>query len=144
MPCLLPGQKSLQGKQGLARAVLHQPGYPFQWISPWCAVSRNEWDLTSNEQNILKAAKSWHWAQLSQRRECGLLCTQAQTPTCALALTSPSQLSLCVKFHSIVYFTKEKGFKESCFAVILCAQHINLNIKYQFKLLRINLNLKID
>lgn len=57
---------------------------------------------------------------------------------------SPSQFSHCVKFHSIVYSGKEKGFKESCFAAVLCAQHINLNIKYRFKLLRINLNLKID
>lgn len=63
---------------------------------------------------------------------------------CALALISPSQFSICEKFHSIVYFRKEKGFKESCFAAILCAQHINLNIKYQFKLLRINSNFKID
>lgn len=137
-PCLLPGQKWLQENQGLARAILHQPGYPCQWISSQCAVSRNTWDLTSNKQKILKAAK------LSQRREYGLLCAQPWTPTCTFALISPSWFSLYVKFHSIVYFRKEKGFKESCFAAILCAQHINLNIKYKFKLLRINLNLKID
>lgn len=58
--------------------------------------------------------------------------------------SNSSQFILSVKFHSIVYSRKEKGFKESCFAAFLCAQHINLNIKYWFKLLRINLNLKID
>lgn len=60
------------------------------------------------------------------------------------ARISPNGFSHCVKFHSIFYSRKDKDFKESCFAAVLCAQHMNLNIKYQFKLLRINLNLKID
>lgn len=44
-------------------------------LASQCAASGNIWDLTSKKRKSVKATKSWYWAQLSQRREWGLLCT---------------------------------------------------------------------
>lgn len=118
---------------------------PAYGLASQCAGSRNMWNLTSNKKKSVKAANSLRLSTAyPEERIRAAVSLTTDTHLRVFARISPSQFSHCVKFHSTVYSRKGKGFKESCFAAVLCAQHINLNIKYQFKLLRINLNLKLD